>query len=235
LPSAEGLRFDHADRDEILRRAEADFPALAIDHGARRRGKVYCCPFHMDKTPSASIHNGRFHCFVCQLSLGPIAFVERAQRTTFKDALAFLGDRYGVPLNNKRLNAAEKRNYARAAEHAEQLAQDVADWASGLLGELKQQHEELMAGMVAFWEIGDEADASALEPETDRVRRKINAFEEMTPAQLVAAYVRSKSRNPLATERYLLMGQKDRENVELVTAGIVQLIAARAAQECAAC
>jgi hypothetical protein len=81
-------RFGHEDRDEIKRRAEADFPNLYLEHGGRRRGKSFHCLFHKDGTPSASIHKGRFHCFTCNISLDVIEFVQRAQRTDFKGALS---------------------------------------------------------------------------------------------------------------------------------------------------
>ena len=101
----------HADRDTIKARAEADFLNLFEEHGGQRRGKALYCLFHQDRNPSASIHKGRFHCFGCNLSLDPFAFVQRAQGTDFRNALEYLADRYGVPLNNRVLTDSEKREY----------------------------------------------------------------------------------------------------------------------------
>ena len=102
----------HADRDAIKARAEADFLSLFEEHGGRRRGKALYCLFHEDRNPSANIHKGRFHCFGCNLSLDPFAFVEKVQGTDFRSALAYLADRYGVPLNNRVLTDSEKQQYA---------------------------------------------------------------------------------------------------------------------------
>jgi hypothetical protein len=222
-------QFTHDDRDEIKRRAEADFPNLAIEHGARRRGKVFCCPFHGDSMPSASIHRGYFHCFVCHLNLDPISFIERAQRTDFKSALSYLADRYGVPLNNAPLTRDEKRQYARAAEKAPGLAQAVADWASGFTGELQAQHRELMGAVIVFWELGE--DTGVLEPEIERLGRLIQALNNAPPAGLVNAYLRARAKHPCVAERYRAIGEKDREHTELTTAIVVNTIATAQASE----
>jgi hypothetical protein len=110
---------NHQDRDEVKARAEADFLHLYMDQGGRRRGKALHCIFHKDRTPSASIHKGRFHCFVCNLHLDVFEFITRAQRCDFKSALSYLADHYAVPLNNRVLTAAERRDYARQRAEAE--------------------------------------------------------------------------------------------------------------------
>jgi CHC2 zinc finger len=104
----------HEDRDAIKARAEADFLNLFEAHGGRSRGRALYCPFHEDKNPSASIHNGRFRCFGCNLSLDVFGFIEKAQSTDFRGAMSYLADRYGVPLNNRVLSDAGKREYAEA-------------------------------------------------------------------------------------------------------------------------
>lgn len=45
------------------------------------------CPFHSDKHPSASIKNGRFHCFVCDLHLDIFDFTGRLFDIDFKQSL----------------------------------------------------------------------------------------------------------------------------------------------------
>jgi DNA primase len=198
-------QFTHEDRDEIKRRAEADFQNLAIEHGARRRGKVFCCPFHKDRRPSASIHRGYFHCFVCHLSVDPIAFIERAQRTDFKSALSYLADKYGVALSNRPLSRAQKQQYAHAVQRADGLAQDVADWVVGVSGELRLQHRELMDAVFRLWELED-SHAGALEPEIERLGRLVQAFSNAPPAGLVNAYLRARAKHPRVAERYRELG-----------------------------
>src|SRR6516165_4859750 len=105
--------YSHADRDEVKRRAESDFPNLFREHGGRFRGCALYCIFHDDRNPSASFHKGRFQCFACGLSLDVFAFIERAHGADFKGALSYLADRYVVNLNNRLLTPQEKRQYAR--------------------------------------------------------------------------------------------------------------------------
>jgi hypothetical protein len=102
----------HSDRDTIKARAEADFLNLFEEHGGQRRGRALYCLFHEDRNPSASIHKGRFHWFGYNLSLDPFAFVEKAQGTHFRSALAYLADRYGVPLKNHVPADSERRQHA---------------------------------------------------------------------------------------------------------------------------
>lgn len=45
---------NHADRDAIKARAEADFLNPFEEHGGRRRGEALHCLFHEDRSPSAS-------------------------------------------------------------------------------------------------------------------------------------------------------------------------------------
>jgi hypothetical protein len=102
----------HADRDEIRRRAAADFRRLFLDLGGKLRGNRPLCPFHTDKTPSASIRRGWFKCFVCDLHLDPIAFVARMLKTDFLGALRYLGDRYAVPIQQLKFSPGERRRWA---------------------------------------------------------------------------------------------------------------------------
>jgi CHC2 zinc finger len=135
----------HADRDAIKAPAEADFLNLFEEHGGRRRGKVLHCLFHEDRNPSASIHNGRFRCFTCNLSLDVFGFIEKAQGTDFRGALSYLADRYGVPLNNRVLTDSEKREYAEAQrirEEAAYFADAAALMAEWALEELPPEDPE---------------------------------------------------------------------------------------------
>jgi hypothetical protein len=129
--------FSHQDRDEVKARAEADFVQLYLEHGGQRRGKALLCLFHRDHSPSASIHRGRFHCFRCNLSLDPIAFVERVQHASFKEALLYLADRYGVLLTNRSLSEAERREYGRRRAVAEQEAAELVEWRADMLAALR--------------------------------------------------------------------------------------------------
>jgi len=132
---------EHEDRNEIKRRAEADFLNLFRDHGGRHRGKALHCLFHDDQSPSASIHKGRFHCFVCDLNLDVIEFVMLAQRVNFKSALFYLGDRYGIRLNNRALTDREKQEYAKRRRNAEKEAAGFLAWRDDMLEALRQTRD----------------------------------------------------------------------------------------------
>lgn len=58
------------------------------------QGGVACCPFHDDRDPSFSIfaNDTRFQCHGCGASGDIIAFVQRAYRVSFSEALALLSD-----------------------------------------------------------------------------------------------------------------------------------------------
>jgi hypothetical protein len=131
----------HEDRDEIKRRAEPDFLTLFDEHGGRRRGKALLCPFHKDRNPSASMHRGRFYCFTCGLSLDVIEYLGRVRGEAFKDVLAYLAARYSVPLNDRNLTGAEKREYAQRRVAAEREARDVVGWRDGLLRALRDARD----------------------------------------------------------------------------------------------
>jgi len=121
-PRGAAVTHTHVDRDEIKSRAEADFLNLYLEYGGRRRGKALHFIFHADRTPSARIRAGRFHCFGCNISLDVFAFVAKVERTDFKGALSFLADRYGVPLNTRTLTDAERRKYGEARRIREDAA-----------------------------------------------------------------------------------------------------------------
>ena len=68
------------------------------------------CPFHDDRHPSASIKNGRFHCYVCDLHLDVFAFVMQLYNCGFRDALRRINADFGLRLNlDKPADSAEVR------------------------------------------------------------------------------------------------------------------------------
>ena len=111
--------YDHFDKDEIKRRAQADFLNLFVTYGGQRgRGKALFCLFHPDKkNPSASIHKGYFHRFACHVHYDPFAFVQQIEPCDFPSALAILARRYGVPLKRTKAERCEcARRHAAEAE-----------------------------------------------------------------------------------------------------------------------
>jgi DNA primase len=84
----------------------------------KRQGALWvaCCPFHQEKTPSFKVdpRRGTWHCYgACGTGGDQIAFVERAGRVEFREALEILAARAGVPLPDRRSRqgqAAEDEN-----------------------------------------------------------------------------------------------------------------------------
>lgn len=58
-----------------------------------------CCPFHDDKHPSASVKNGRFHCYVCNLHLDIFDFVMKVTGCSFQDAISALNSAFSLGLD----------------------------------------------------------------------------------------------------------------------------------------
>lgn len=68
----------------------------------QRKGANYwgLCPFHGEKTPSFSVHQGRqmYHCFGCGESGNVYTFVMKYENYSFPEAVKMLADRAGVQL-----------------------------------------------------------------------------------------------------------------------------------------
>lgn len=58
------------------------------------------CPFHSEKTPSFAVSpsKGTYHCFGCGVSGNAISFVIDIEHYSFVDAVEFLADRAGIPI-----------------------------------------------------------------------------------------------------------------------------------------
>jgi len=73
----------------------------------KRQGALWvaCCPFHEEKTPSFKVdpRRGTWHCYgACSSGGDQIAFVERANRVEFREAVEILASRAGVSLPDRR-------------------------------------------------------------------------------------------------------------------------------------
>src|SRR5579883_3373754 len=70
----------------------------------KKSGKAYkgLCPFHGERTPSFYVFpdNGTYHCFGCHEYGDIFTFVEKQQNLDFRDALALLAERAGIPLES---------------------------------------------------------------------------------------------------------------------------------------
>lgn len=69
-----------------------------------RKGSGYMglCPFHNEKTPSFSVHEGKqiFKCFGCGKGGNVVNFIMYAENLNYPEALEFLAERVGIKLEN---------------------------------------------------------------------------------------------------------------------------------------
>jgi len=72
----------------------------------RQRGKKYVglCPFHSEKTPSFTVdaEKGLYHCFGCGVGGDIFTLVMEKENLGFPEALAYLAEKYHIPLPEKR-------------------------------------------------------------------------------------------------------------------------------------
>lgn len=78
------------------------------------------CPFHKEKTPSFHVNpdRGFFHCFGCKESGSAIDFLMKHEGYTFPEAVRYLGERAGIPIEETRTQAqtTEAERLKRARE-----------------------------------------------------------------------------------------------------------------------
>ena len=79
-----------------------------------RKGSGYSglCPFHNEKTPSFSVHEGKqiFKCFGCGAGGNVVNFIMRAENLSYPEALEFLAERAGITLEKSISKAQEEKN-----------------------------------------------------------------------------------------------------------------------------
>jgi DNA primase len=78
----------------------------------KRAGTTFkgLCPFHDEKTPSFTVNKAsrHYHCFGCGAHGDAVAFLMQHERLDFKQALEFLSERFGVPLESEKGDIDER-------------------------------------------------------------------------------------------------------------------------------
>ncbi len=83
----------------------------------KRQGSDYvaCCPFHQEKTPSFHVSPSRqfYNCFGCHEKGNAITFLMRHEQMTYVEALKWLGNKYGIEVNDTQesIEEIQKRNH----------------------------------------------------------------------------------------------------------------------------
>ena len=79
----------------------------------RRRGVNYLglCPFHADKTPSFNVSPTKniCKCFSCGEGGTPVGFLMKKEQMTFYEAIRWLGRKYGIEVEEKKMNEEERQ------------------------------------------------------------------------------------------------------------------------------
>ncbi len=106
----------------------------------KKSGKAYkgVCPFHSERTPSFYVfpQTGTWRCFGCNEGGDLFTFLEKQQGLDFKEALALLAEKAGVPLETGRdvLPGSEEENEEEAARRRmRQINEAAAIWFHHLL------------------------------------------------------------------------------------------------------
>lgn len=88
--------------DEVLSRADIESVVGKYVTFTKRTGQNLfgLCPFHSENTPSFSVNpqRGLYKCWGCQKGGNAIGFIMEIEKLSFPEAVKFLGDQYGVPV-----------------------------------------------------------------------------------------------------------------------------------------
>jgi len=106
----------------------------------KKSGKAYkgACPFHSERTPSFYVfpQTGTWRCFGCNEGGDLFTFVEKQQALDFKETLALLAEKAGLPLESYReaLPGGEEEDREEAArKRLRQINEAAAIWFHHLL------------------------------------------------------------------------------------------------------
>ena len=117
-------------------KARVDIRDVAESYGVHFNDKWQGkCPFHDDRHPSASIKNGRFHCYVCDLHLDIFEFVQQFDGCSFNGAkerlnsLFHLGLDLKKPMSSAEMDRLRQERQKREAEIAAYRAEYEAKQA----------------------------------------------------------------------------------------------------------
>lgn len=104
LQASDEVSMSLADNGIDRVKTAADLVQIIGEHVRLRKSGsnfIGLCPFHSEKTPSFHVHTERqfFYCFGCHAKGDVIHFVEKMEGLNFADAIRWLGERYGIPVD----------------------------------------------------------------------------------------------------------------------------------------
>lgn len=94
-------------------------------HGSNYTG---LCPFHSEKTGSFTVSPSKqiYKCFGCGISGDAIQFLIEHEKKSFKEAMEFLAEKYGVQITN-----TKKREFIKPVPRLEKINKKFIDWFEG--------------------------------------------------------------------------------------------------------
>jgi DNA primase len=104
-------------RDIIL--SSISMQQVLDKYGIKNNQKVFCCPFHDDKHPSAKIYNNSYCCFACNKADTTIGFVMDLFHLSFKEAMQKINLDFNLGLDSNyeidydKLNKIKSEQYER--------------------------------------------------------------------------------------------------------------------------
>ena len=160
----------------------------------QRSGREFkaLCPFHAEKTPSFTVSQERqaWYCFGCQQGGDLFSFVERIERSSFREALELLAERAGIELEQTgrggpRGTGGERRRALELNSRAQQYYEHVL-WATpaGGAGRDLLQARGVGEELARTFGVGFAPSGGAV---GDALVRYLTARGGAQPAELVAA------------------------------------------------
>lgn len=112
-------------------RARVDIVSLVSDYVAlTKAGANYkgLCPFHGEKTPSFTVHEGKgiFHCFGCGVGGDAIGFLKRVENLSYPETLIRLATRTGIDISPYERRRGSLKEQEKVRSERENLSNAVA-------------------------------------------------------------------------------------------------------------
>ncbi|RLB69155.1 MAG: DNA primase [Deltaproteobacteria bacterium] len=112
-------------------RARVDIVSLVSDYVALTKAGVNykgLCPFHGEKTPSFTVHEGKgiFHCFGCGVGGDAIGFLKRIENLSYPETLIRLATRTGIDISPYERRRGSLKEQEKARSERENLSNAAA-------------------------------------------------------------------------------------------------------------
>src|SRR5258708_2820455 len=122
------MRFPRGFADEV--KNQGDIVRVVSDYVTlKKRGANFLarCPFHSEKTPSFTVHQGKglYKCFGCGAGGGIFDFVMQIEGCSFPEAVRIVAEKSGIPIPV----ATETEDYQRV-ERDREVVLRLNGWAA---------------------------------------------------------------------------------------------------------